>query len=199
MSPRMQRLDAWFRKHRPKHYKYLLPGATDNELSSFERRQKVTLPAVFKEFFLWRNGEDLDRIEGRFQGNWSVMSLKEVEETCDFMRELVEAREFEEKNWWVPGWIPFLANGGGDHLCVDLTGAFVKGRSGQVLEFYHDEPRRTIHYPSMEAWLDFFVATLEEGLWVYDEEGGYFEMKESDLRKSMKKKCPGYPIKKAAR
>ena len=195
MNPLIERLDGWFRAHRPNHYSHLLPGTTDQELSAFERRQTVQLPPATRDFFRWRNGEDMHRIQGRFQNNWSLMPLEEVEATCDTMRKLLEAGEFDRNNWWSPGWIPFLANGGGDHLCVDLTGSF-NGRPGQVLEFFHDYESRTITFPSFEKWLEFFVTTLEQGLW--SERSSCFEMEGSAFKKSMNALCPGYPVEQDA-
>ncbi|WP_188825493.1 SMI1/KNR4 family protein [Brucella endophytica] len=43
--------------------------------------------------------------------------------------------------WWWPGWIPFMENGGGDYLCIDMDPA-PGGTLGQVVAYYHDETFR---------------------------------------------------------
>jgi cell wall assembly regulator SMI1 len=120
------------------------------------------------------------------------MSIEGVLDTHRLMNELLEGGEFDHEMWWSPRWVPFLDNGGGDHQCIDMGGAFT-GAEGQVINFWHDWESRNIVYPSLEKWLETFVASLEAGLW--REVGG-------DLRPIDEDKWdaflllmnPGYPI-----
>ena len=57
-------------------------------------------------------------------------------------------------------WIPFLANGGGDHLCVDLS-AEDGGVPGQLIAFWHDWEKHSVAFPSMKAWLTDLVESME--------------------------------------
>lgn len=43
--------------------------------------------------------------------------------------------------WWWPKWIPFMENGGGDYLCVDMDPT-LSGNLGQIVIYYHDETFR---------------------------------------------------------
>ena len=70
--------------------------------------------------------------------------------------------DFEDPKWWRRGWVPFLSNGGGDHLCLDLT-AEDGGAPGQLLTFYHDWENRAVEYPHLEAWLTELVESMENG------------------------------------
>jgi cell wall assembly regulator SMI1 len=70
--------------------------------------------------------------------------------------------DFDDPKWWRRSWVPFLPNGGGDHLCIDLT-AEDGGTPGQVRIFYHDDPSRKITHPSFEAWLHDLVHSMEAG------------------------------------
>ena len=63
---------------------------------------------------------------------------------------------------WRRSWVPFLENGAGDHLCVDLA-AEDGGTPGQVLMFYHDCDDRPIRSTSLEAWLADLVTSMESG------------------------------------
>jgi cell wall assembly regulator SMI1 len=103
------------------------------------------------------------------------------------MKELTEAGEFEFEYWWRPGWIPFLANGGGDNLCLDLEGSF-NGRVGQVLEFWHIDTDRTVLYPSLDNYLETVVSSLESGAWPENEE--FWPTSHEHIARLN----PGYPI-----
>jgi cell wall assembly regulator SMI1 len=72
------------------------------------------------------------------------------------------ATDFEEPSWWSRGWLPFLSNGGGDHLCVDLAAEF-GGNPGQLVTFWHDWENRSAKFPNMESWLQSLVNSLAEG------------------------------------
>ena len=89
-----------------------------------------------------------------------------------------------------------------DFLVIDLDGTFT-GKKGQVLDFWHDEPRRTIVHASFDAWLRTFVEALEAGLYRIepdeDDEDAELEItRPGELAKLTKKLNPGYPIKQKA-
>ena len=60
--------------------------------------------------------------------------------------------DFEDERWWRRGWIPFLSNGGGDHLCLDTDGEG-GGKPGQLIAFWHDWEDRAVEWPTFDAWL----------------------------------------------
>jgi cell wall assembly regulator SMI1 len=70
--------------------------------------------------------------------------------------------DFDDPQWWRRSWVPFLENGAGDHVCLDLA-AEGGGAPGQLLTFYHDTDRRPIRFRSMEAWLGDLVESMEGG------------------------------------
>jgi cell wall assembly regulator SMI1 len=70
--------------------------------------------------------------------------------------------DFDRPGWWRRGWIPFLANGGGSHLCVDVA-AEDGGHVGQLVAFWNRGEDRPIEYPSIEAWLVNLVESMESG------------------------------------
>jgi len=85
----------------------------------------------------------------------SIISTKEL---CDSLI----GSDFEDPRWWRQSWVPFLDNGGGDHLCLDLK-AEDGGTPGQVLAFYHDYASRPIQFDSFAAWLTGLVESMESG------------------------------------
>lgn len=72
---------------------------------------------------------------------------------------------------WTPGWLPVLANGGGDFYVVDLrpTGA------GAVRHFWIDEAEHPVEFGSLTE----LISTLAEGFArgvFYVDPNGYLEM-----------------------
>lgn len=61
--------------------------------------------------------------------------------------------------WWCAKWIPFMQNGGGDYLCVDMDPARA-GSIGQVVTYYHDETFR----PKVANDIGQMFARVAEGL-----------------------------------
>ena len=57
---------------------------------------------------------------------------------------------------------PFLHNGGGSHLCVDVA-AEDGGNPDQLIEFWKADEDRPVTYPNLEAWLTELVESMEDG------------------------------------
>jgi predicted DNA-binding WGR domain protein/cell wall assembly regulator SMI1 len=182
----LARLDSWLQKNRPSFLKSARPGASPEEIGKLETSVGKPLPETLKAFLAWR-GESRQR----FQDNYALMSIKEITGERKGLNQLLDAGEFDHPTWWRKDWIPFLANGSGDFLCVDLGGTF-NGVPGQVLEYWHDYGDRTVLYPSFEAWLTVSVETLEAGAWD-DEDGGFFTPDEEAVKDACARICPGYP------
>jgi cell wall assembly regulator SMI1 len=175
----LTRIDRCLEEQRPECYALLTPGVDEATLDRLEQHLGFSLPAEFRQLYRWRNG---NREQESFSHNSYFMPLEEVESSYDVLTGMIGA-DFEEPDWWRADWIPFLASWGGNHLCIDLGGAF-SGRPGQVLEFVHDGRSRPIVAPSLEDWLDAYVRALEDREWA-DEDG----MWSGEL-----KAIAGYPI-----
>jgi cell wall assembly regulator SMI1 len=193
-APRMpvllDRFERWLRLYRADYYEWLRPGVPERELMALERDLGRNLPAGFRELYRWRDGQDLECTLA-LQYNQMFMPLKQVQVVWAAISQLLDAGEFPEANWWSKSWLPFLDSGDGDHLCVDLDGAFA-GMPGQVLSFYHDWECRNIEYPSMEKWLEAFVPSVEAGMW--EEEGNQFKPREVEQVRTIRMRAaPGYP------
>jgi cell wall assembly regulator SMI1 len=156
----IERLDRWLAANRPDYYAHLQPGVTDAQLGAFKARFSLELPDAFRQLYRWRNGHDLHRSESLVQ-NFMFSSLEDVARIKELMDDLI-GPDFEGPKWWRRGWLPFLEDGAGDHLCLDLT-AEDGGTPGQVLTFYHDWEPRPIRFPSLEAWLENLVESMEGG------------------------------------
>jgi cell wall assembly regulator SMI1 len=154
------RLDRWLAAHRPDYYTRLQPGVTDADLDAFEARFALKLPAAFRQLYRWRNGQDPHSFAS-LQGNRMFSSLEAIADTKDLFDGMI-GLDFDDPRYWRRGWVPFLANGGGSHLCLDVV-AEDGGQAGQLVAFWKGDEDRPVEFPSLEAWLADLVASLESG------------------------------------
>lgn len=150
------RLDALLRQHRPAYSATLNPPAAEAELAALEAEFGLTLPAELRLWFGWHNGQQ--GFDSFFQNN-CLQSVSSAAETMRINCELLAAGDFVP-NWWRPGWVPLLENGGGDHVCLDLEGTFTR-RPGQLIEHWHDWEPRNVLFPDLTSWLTAVVETYE--------------------------------------
>lgn len=199
----ISRLETWLSANRPAYLKQSKKGADAQAIQKLEESVGATLPAGFKAFLAWRNGQP--------ESSWSAlddhrvfMPISQIRSAQRTLNGLLKAGDFERANWWSTKWVPFLAMNDTDFLVIDLEGTFT-GKKGQVLDFWHDDPRRTVVHASFDAWLRTFVEALEAGLYRIerddddDDDDAELEIaRPGELAKLTKKLNPGYPIKKKA-
>ena len=156
----IERMDSWLRENRPGYYANLMPGLSANQLTEFETRFELDLPRVFHELYAWRNGQ-LNNEFASLQNNRMFSNLEAITNTKEMLDKMIGI-DFDNPKWWRRGWIPFLSNGGGDLLCLDLT-AEDGGTEGQLIAFWHDDEEREIEFNSMGEWLESLVESMENG------------------------------------
>ncbi|MEM8672009.1 MAG: SMI1/KNR4 family protein [Planctomycetota bacterium] len=154
------RMDKWLRNNRSDYYGSLLPGATDVAFAEFESKFSLRLPNEFRSFYRWRNGQPASELAS-FQDNLMFTPLNDVAEIKDTLDGMI-GNDFEDPEWWRRGWVPFLASGSGDHLCIDLV-AEDGGTPGQLISFWHDDEERDVEFPSLADWLSDLVQSMEDG------------------------------------
>ena len=148
-------LDALLQQHRPAYYAQLNPPASDAELAALEQEFDLALPPELRAWWSWRNGQ---QGFASLYGNQCLQSASGAAGTMQVQQELLD--DFVP-NWWRMAWVPFLENGGGDYLCLDLEGTFT-GQPGQLVEHWHDWEPRTVVFPSLTGWLAAVVAAYEQ-------------------------------------
>jgi cell wall assembly regulator SMI1 len=119
------------------------------------------------------------------------MSLDQILDAHAILTGLLEAGQFDRANWWSPRWIPFLANGAGDHLCLDLEGTFT-GNVGQLIRFWHDDAERWIEAGDLESWLGWYLTSLRDAA---QERLDPDELVDVDFGSPS---LPGYPVRASA-
>jgi cell wall assembly regulator SMI1 len=188
------RLDRWLASHRPRYYASLLPGAERTAVEAFESQVGLSLPPTYRALLEWRNGQRPNCFEA-LQFNWGFLSLESVAGAKHTLDDMLGS-DFEDPKWWRAGWVPFLDNGGGDLLCMDMT-AEDGGVPGQLSQFWHDEEDRSIEYPSIDRWLQVFVESLEAGIW-REEDDMLQPRDDAAWAAFLREHNPGYPVRRKA-
>lgn len=156
----LTRMERWLATHRPEYLARLQAGVCDTQLDGFEERFGINLPAAFRELYRWRNGQE-GGCYASLQLNRMFTPLDEVAGTKDMLDGMIGI-DFQREGWWRRGWVPFLANGGGSHLCLDVA-AEDGGKVGQLVAFWKADADRPVEYPSVKAWLGALVSSMEDG------------------------------------
>lgn len=163
-------LEKALRKEAPELKKSLGKAATNADLSKLEAAVGVPLPDDFKASYLIHNGmkdgEQAFVPEEWLNEPYYLMPLEQILQEWKMMKELVDIGEFSSNesapddgiapHWWHPSWIPFISNGGGDSLCIDLAPT-KKGTRGQVIQYSHESDQRRLIARSFAAFLNELV------------------------------------------
>jgi cell wall assembly regulator SMI1 len=171
-----RRIEWWLEAQQEGLSARLAPGATVEALDAAERKMGVRLPEDVRESYLRHDGEQ--EFLGLFLGWWQ-MSLQDVQREWAFERweeRAPRSRGPVKAQSWSPRWIPVLANGAGDFLCVDLDPP-EQGTPGQLILVHHDDPERIRMTRSFTSWLTRFAGRLEAGEYAYDEDWGVHSRK----------------------
>lgn len=159
MNELVRSLDCRLAQSRADYYARLQPGLGDPVIDEFQSRFGFVVPSTFRDLYRWRDGQSADCFES-LADNWMFSPLGSVTTTKEMLDGMI-GYDFEAPGWWCIGWVPFLSNGGGDHLCLDLT-AESGCRSGRLISFWHDRGIRPIEFPSMEDWLRSIIDRLSK-------------------------------------
>jgi cell wall assembly regulator SMI1 len=162
-----KRIEAWLAANAPDIRADLQPGASDADLASAAAAFGVELPSDVVASYRVHDGTRGGA--GPLLGDWRLLSLAAAAQEWKTLQEWADGGEFEDSeaepaaqikdDWWNPRWIPVASNSAGDFLCVDLDPA-PAGTRGQVMSYYHAEPRRELVAASIERWLADFAAAL---------------------------------------
>ncbi len=146
----IEELDRHLAAERPGLYAALRPGAGAAALDALQAMLPAPLPPLFRALYRWRDGQ----VEDTRECFWDVWSLLPLEEVChckDMLDGMI-GYDFDRPGWWCRGWVPFLGNWNGDHVCLDLT-AETTGEPGQLLKFWHDWEDRSLVSFDLEWWV----------------------------------------------
>lgn len=158
--PLIDRMDAWLAENRAGYHAALQPGVSDAQLDAFEAKFSLKLPEALRALYRWRNGQPNSSFDS-FQDNRMLSSLEDIADTKEMLDDMIGS-DFEDPATWRRGWVPFLSNGGGSYLCVDVD-AQGGGQPGQLIAFWKADEDRPVEQASVQAWLADLVASMEAG------------------------------------
>lgn len=157
-------------------------GASDEELTSFEEKNNITLPIDFKAFYKTHNGQNSGDFGLTDMGE--ILNLQGIEREWNIWKKLKDENVFSDNSakcatgiqntWYDKLWIPFTADGNGNHYCIDLNPTN-EGTLGQVISLWTDYSSRKIIATSFEAFLNQYVSDLKAGKFNYDPELTFLE------------------------
>jgi cell wall assembly regulator SMI1 len=173
----LDRLDRWVRANLPAVHADLPAAATEAEIAAAEQVIGRRFPDDVRAVYARMNGTpacpvDSDGFpratpatafwDALFDGE-GLMTVAAAAEAHGFFQSLkgdwiTPAR----LGFWSPEWIPLVANGCGDWLCVDTAGTWT-GVAGQLVWLYHDSESRPIIAGSLADFLTARVEDLESG------------------------------------
>lgn len=176
-----ERIKAVLQKIAPELLEQLNPGITEADIKTLEASIGTQLPEEVIAFYEVHNGQSSDSA-GLINGE-ELLSLERIYDEWFVWKDLLDNRTFEDEkgpytsdpesgiknDWWNPMWIPVTYNGSGDHICIDLDPA-EGGRQGQMIRMWHDDATRTLEGGSFREWIENYVALLESGQMVYDQD-----------------------------
>lgn len=179
----LSRLEAWYAHYLPAVHATLRPGVTEAELNAFEARTGLSLPADVRALYRWHDGQ-----------NWSVggvlglafMPLDEMEHDWAMWKDIavndasmnVEIETVSHptgairEQYASPGWLPFLSDGGGNFVGIDLW-PDVTGQVGQIITSGRDEEHRYVLAPDMSTFVRTYLQRLESAQVEVKKLGGY--------------------------
>ena len=193
MKKLLARLDAALRRQRPEYYSTLLPGATPEQIQGLEKSLQMRLPKDLRDLLEWKGGHaKLIRDIGEFDtgdplyGKYRLMSVEQIQDVTEEMREMLEGDEWDEPGWWNARFIPFAHDLSSDYLLLDMSGP-VLGPRGRVMDWAHASPQRIIVCPSLRNLIECVVTALESGLSDPQQDGVRY-------REILIQQNPGYPF-----
>lgn len=166
MAALLEEYAAWLEQERPDYFKWLQPGATDAALDALEGDVGCEFPEALRVLYRWRDGQG---DYGWLAPVGDLNSLAEIKKIHQ-LKGAAPAEDLDGK-FWSRSWIPFLSDGHGGHMCVDLGGSF-GGTQGQVLKEESDLGDRILCHESLEAWLATVLTAIQEGILFANDEGG---------------------------
>jgi cell wall assembly regulator SMI1 len=172
-----QKIESWMSANAPNLLNGLNPPATEHEIDLTEIELSVKFPSDFRESYLVHNG---GKPGGPFMfPGGEFLSLERIVEEWSVWKDLVDDGTFREDesepdrgihdDWYNIRWIPFTADGSGNHNCMDLAPSSW-GTNGQIITMWHDAPERELLASGFRDYLELLLERLQSEEYIYSPE-----------------------------
>ena len=174
LARQLSEIARWVEEKAPQLPPMFRPPASEVQVAEAERQLGLTLPPALRVLYRLADGQP----EGAatLLDAFSWMRLDEVLERAAFLNEFfpdglneedpdhapIQADAGIRPTWWWPKWLPIMANGGGDYLCVDLDPE-PDGHRGQLIAYFHDETYRSLVARGFEELIESVANGLASG------------------------------------
>ena len=108
------------------------------------------IPSDLVVFFRWHNGQAKQNLFGK-KYNKFLLSIDQATRAWEFFND--EQSEF--LNPYESHWVPILSDAFGNYEMYDL-------RSGNLINYYHDDPERNISFKNLSEWAEYILSCLIE-------------------------------------
>jgi cell wall assembly regulator SMI1 len=163
------RIETWLTRHAPRAFAALEPPADPAAIAAAEETVGQPFPASLRESLSRHNGSGYQALLPPF---WMLLDVRSIVDSRQRRMRIYgdEPGDREEGDpeseygpWWHPEWIPFAADGAGDHLVVDQRR---HGRRGRIGDADHETGcsfSRSPVWASLPALLAATATALETG------------------------------------
>ena len=153
---------------------FLAPGASEEEIADFEAFVGRPLPDDFRRSLARHNGtHSLAAPYGPKAEDFDVLlNIESMKNYLGSLRSLLNGGDFEGlvpdpegpvgPVWWSMGWIPFVSESTGNHMCIDLDPP-ADGTFGQVFDYDHERGPTRVLFPDFGSYLEYWAKGLESG------------------------------------
>ncbi|MFE0364704.1 SMI1/KNR4 family protein [Streptomyces griseoaurantiacus] len=153
-----QRVESWLGRHAPATVEILRPGASEEEITDFQRLLGVRIPRELKA--LWRRCAGVSAETGKdvsfMLGNRALMRFDGIEWVYRQYMESQQNIGNDEFPIWRPAWIPFCSYGASDYA----SGLLMDAETGKI--WYWDRyGERTPKFDSLTVYLEEMADILE--------------------------------------
>jgi cell wall assembly regulator SMI1 len=178
-----RRLDLALEKFKRPSAAKLARGASAAAFEKFAAATRVSLPDELRGYWTAHDGQtagDLGLAAGfRFLSlSEAAKSLADWAATRKQLGEGVKMLDRRsrshppgaiQKKYSLPGWLPLLSDGEGNHIGVDLDPG-PSGKVGQVVNFGRDEEEKYVLFPSAADLVEWLATEYESKRVVFDKE-----------------------------
>jgi len=174
-----QVIDGVFKEHAHSTYRALRPPVTGRKLSQLEKLVGNKLPHDLASSLLVHDGM---RSTTELVNFFTLLPAAQMADWWRVGRDVQKLYEFEGDNVtrtrkikndvrWRPGWVPIMADAGGDLIVCDLDPG-PTGKRGQIFPWFNNgsQEMRVIS-DSFRAWLDSLAEELVQRRFSLDDYG----------------------------
>ena len=169
MNQSLYNFENWLTANRPEFLSELNGSASTEAISNLRQTFPSGVPDDFCNYLQSHDGQS--SVSSTLYDNVRLMPISEILHAVRILNECAQSGEFATDQWWKSTWLPFTADGGGNHIVLDCE-------SGTILEFWKSDSDRPKIASSFSGWLEEIVEMFSSGEWIL-ERGAYIRATES--------------------